>query len=237
VLKAQDANLRFVFLTGVTKFSQVSLFSGLNQLNDLTLDARYATLCGYTQHDLETTFAAHLAGVDGEELRRWYNGHGFLGEAVYNPFYILLFIAKGRSYRNYWFETGKTPGVTSPATTWRRPRAITPACSMPSSPASLPKSSPRTLVFGRAERNLSSRRPGVQASRRPGGLASRRPGGLADWRTGGLADWRAVGGGRWAVGARAVEPRPGKRILPIPVNGVLGVTMPKGGLSPQTGWA
>jgi hypothetical protein len=50
VPKAQDANLRFVFLTGVTKFS---LFSGLNQLNDLTLDARYATLCGYTQHDLE----------------------------------------------------------------------------------------------------------------------------------------------------------------------------------------
>jgi hypothetical protein len=106
VLKAQDANLRFVFLTGVTKFSQVSLFSGLNQLNDLTLDARYATLCGYTQHDLETTFAAHLAGVDGEALRRWYNGYGFLGEAVYNPFDILLFIAKGRSYRNYWFETG-----------------------------------------------------------------------------------------------------------------------------------
>ncbi len=106
VLKAQDANLQFVFMTGVTKFSKVSLFSGLNQLNDLTLDARYATLCGYTQRDLETTFAAHLAGVDWEELRRWYNGYGFLGEAVYNPFDILLFIAKGHSYRNYWFETG-----------------------------------------------------------------------------------------------------------------------------------
>ena len=106
VLKAQDANLRFVFMTGVTKFSKVSLFSGINQLHDITLSARAATLCGYTQRDLETTFAAHLAGVDWEELRRWYNGYGFLGEAVYNPFDILLFISEGHSYRNYWFETG-----------------------------------------------------------------------------------------------------------------------------------
>ncbi len=64
VLKAEDAHLRFVFLTGVSKFSKVSLFSGLNQLNDITLDSQYATLCGYTQQDLETTFAEHLAGVD-----------------------------------------------------------------------------------------------------------------------------------------------------------------------------
>ncbi len=106
VLKAQDANLRFVFMTGVTKFSKVSLFSGINQLHDITLSARAATLCGYTQRDLETTFAAHLAGADWEELRRWYNGYGFLGEAVYNPFDILLFISEGHSYRNYWFETG-----------------------------------------------------------------------------------------------------------------------------------
>jgi hypothetical protein len=63
-LKAQDAHIRFVFMTGVTKFSKVSLFSGINQLNDMTLDARFATLCGYTQADLETTFGAHLAGVD-----------------------------------------------------------------------------------------------------------------------------------------------------------------------------
>ncbi|NEX23212.1 ATP-binding protein [Thiorhodococcus mannitoliphagus] len=106
VLKAQDAHLRFVFMTGVTKFSKVSLFSGLNQLNDITLSAQYATLCGYTQHDLETTFAEHLAGVDWDELRAWYNGYAFLGEAVYNPYDILLFIDKDHSYRNYWFETG-----------------------------------------------------------------------------------------------------------------------------------
>ena len=105
-LKAQDAHIQLVFMTGVTKFSKVSLFSSLNQLNDLTLDARFATVCGYTQADLETTFGAHLAGVDWARLKRWYNGYGFLGEPVYNPFDILLFIDKGQRYRNYWFETG-----------------------------------------------------------------------------------------------------------------------------------
>ena len=105
-LKAQDAHIQLVFMTGVTKFSKVSLFSGLNQLHDLTLSSRFATLCGYTQADLETTFGAHLAGVDWDQLKRWYNGYGFLGEPVYNPFDILLFISEGQRYRNYWFETG-----------------------------------------------------------------------------------------------------------------------------------
>ena len=106
VLKSEDEYLHFVLMTGVTKFSKVSLFSGLNQLDDITLDARYSTLCGYTQADLETHFAEHLEGVDWEQLKAWYNGYQFLGEAVYNPFDILLFISKGHSYRNYWFETG-----------------------------------------------------------------------------------------------------------------------------------
>lgn len=106
VLKAEDAHLHFVFMTGVTKFSKVSLFSGLNQLNDISLDPQYATLCGYTQRDLETTFAEPLAGIDWEALRDWYNGYSFLGEAVYNPYDILLFISKGRCFRHYWFETG-----------------------------------------------------------------------------------------------------------------------------------
>ncbi|MCC7279278.1 MAG: AAA family ATPase, partial [Chromatiaceae bacterium] len=105
-LKAQDAHIQLIFMTGVTKFSKASLFSGLNQLNDLTLDPRFATVCGYTQADLETTFGPHLAGVDWDQLKRWYNGYGFLGEPVYNPFDILLFIDKGQFYRNYWFETG-----------------------------------------------------------------------------------------------------------------------------------
>ncbi|BCU08257.1 ATP-binding protein [Allochromatium tepidum] len=106
VMKGHDADIRFVFMTGVTKFSKVSLFSGLNQLEDLTLDERFATLCGYTQSDLETTFGEHLRGVDWARLKQWYNGYGFLGEPVYNPFDILLFIAKGQRFRPYWFETG-----------------------------------------------------------------------------------------------------------------------------------
>jgi hypothetical protein len=106
VLKGEDAYLQFVFMTGVTKFSKVSLFSGMNQLRDITLSKDYATLCGYTQHDLETAFGEHLEGVDWAKLKDWYNGYQFLGESVYNPFDILLFISEKHSYRNYWFETG-----------------------------------------------------------------------------------------------------------------------------------
>ncbi len=107
VLKEQDANLQFVFMTGVSKFSRVSLFSGINQLTDITLDARYSALCGYTGQDLRRCFGEHLAGVDWDELKLWYNGYSWGGEVrVYNPFDILQFIAKGLDYRNYWFETG-----------------------------------------------------------------------------------------------------------------------------------
>jgi hypothetical protein len=105
VLKDADAHLKFVFLTGVSKFSKVSLFSGLNQLRDLTLDARWSSLCGYTQQDLETVFAPELEGVDLAEVRRWYNGYNWGGEAVYNPFDVLLFLDE-RAFRPYWFETG-----------------------------------------------------------------------------------------------------------------------------------
>ena len=106
VLKGQDAHLQFIFMTGVTKFSKVSLFSGLNQLKDITLDERYASICGYTQTDLETSFAEHLKDVNWQQLKGWYNGYQFLGESVYNPYDILLFISGNYRYRNYWFETG-----------------------------------------------------------------------------------------------------------------------------------
>lgn len=105
-IKDSDQYIRFAFLTGVSKFSKVSIFSGLNNLKDITLDARFATICGYTQHDLETTFAKHLDGVDMEKVRHWYNGYNFLGEKVYNPFDILLFIDAGHVFDNYWFATG-----------------------------------------------------------------------------------------------------------------------------------
>lgn len=104
-IKDSDQYIRFAFLTGVSKFSKVSVFSGLNNLKDITLDERFATICGYTQDDLETTFAAHLAGVDMGKVREWYNGYNFLGEKVYNPFDILLFIDKGHVFRSDWFST------------------------------------------------------------------------------------------------------------------------------------
>jgi len=105
VIKGADEYLKFVFITGVSKFSKVSLFSGLNNINDITLDKRYATLCGYTQNDVETVFKNHLQGQDFGRIKKWYNGYKWLGEGGYNPFDILLFIDKGFEYRNYWFST------------------------------------------------------------------------------------------------------------------------------------
>ncbi len=107
VLKEQDANLQFVFMTGVTKFSKVSLFSGINQLKDITISEAYSSICGYSETDLRESFGAHLVGVDLEAVRRWYNGYNWTGsERVYNPYDILLFISEGGRFRNYWFETG-----------------------------------------------------------------------------------------------------------------------------------
>ncbi|MDP2751643.1 MAG: AAA family ATPase, partial [Rhodocyclaceae bacterium] len=105
VIKGMDAHVKFVFLTGVSKFSKVSLFSGLNNLEDITVDARYSAICGYTETDLDTVFAAELEGADREEIRRWYNGYNWLGESVYNPFGLLLFL-RNHQFKPYWFETG-----------------------------------------------------------------------------------------------------------------------------------
>ena len=122
-VKFADAHIRFTLLTGVSKFSKVSVFSGLNNLKDITLSPRYSAICGYTEADLDTVFAAELPGLDREEIRDWYNGYNWLGEErVYNPFDILLLFDE-RTFAAYWFETG-TPsflidalierGVTSP---------------------------------------------------------------------------------------------------------------------------
>ena len=105
VLKDADEHLRFVFITGVSKFSKVSLFSGLNHLEDITLDPRYSAICGYTDADVDTVFAPELPGLDREEIRRWYNGYNWLGEPVYNPFDLLL-LFRNREFKPYWFETG-----------------------------------------------------------------------------------------------------------------------------------
>jgi hypothetical protein len=105
VIKDSDAHIRFAFLTGVSKFSKVSLFSGLNNLNDITVDRCYSAICGYSEADLDQVFGPELEGLDREELRAWYNGYNWTGEAVYNPFDLLLLFQK-RQYRPYWFETG-----------------------------------------------------------------------------------------------------------------------------------
>jgi hypothetical protein len=107
VLKSQDANLQFVFMTGVTKFSKVNLFSGVNQLKDITISKFYSSICGYTDKDLEEYFSEHLSGSDPEKVRKWYNGYNWTGQdSVYNPYDILLFLSEDFSFQNYWFETG-----------------------------------------------------------------------------------------------------------------------------------
>lgn len=106
IIKDCDEYIKFAFFTGVSKFAKVSVFSGLNNLSDISLDPRYATICGYTQHDLESVFADLLHDVDMAKMQDWYNGYNFLGEKVYNPFDILLFIDKGKIFNNYWFATG-----------------------------------------------------------------------------------------------------------------------------------
>jgi len=104
-IKDYDTHIKFSLLTGVSKFSKVSLFSGLNNLYDLTLDPNYATICGYTDDDIDSVFAPELEGLDRDEIREWYNGYHWLGEGVYNPFDILQ-LFKRRQFDNYWFETG-----------------------------------------------------------------------------------------------------------------------------------
>ena len=108
-IKDCDENIRFCLLTGVSKFSKAGLFSGLNNLRDITLSPAYGTICGYTDDDLDTVFAPELEGLDRDAIRHWYNGYNWCGPGkVYNPFDILLLLRE-RLFRNYWFETG-TPG-------------------------------------------------------------------------------------------------------------------------------
>jgi hypothetical protein len=105
VIKNLDEYIKFLLIIGVSKFSKVSLFSGLNQLKDISLDTRYGNICGYTQEELENNFKEYLEGVNLEEVREWYNGYSFLGERLYNPFDILLYL-DSKKFKNYWYKTG-----------------------------------------------------------------------------------------------------------------------------------
>ena len=117
VLKSTDRYLRFVFLTGVTKFAQVSVFSDLNQLNDISLDYNYATLCGITHKELAENFHPELEQLGQmqslsldetfETMVKQYDGYHFHPnrEGVFNPFSTLNALEK-REFGDYWFQTG-----------------------------------------------------------------------------------------------------------------------------------
>ncbi|WP_194847210.1 ATP-binding protein [Candidatus Neptunochlamydia vexilliferae] len=113
-LKGLDEHLKFVFVTGVSKFSQVSLFSGFNNLEDITVDPISSTIMGYTEEEIRKSFADHLdhlaKGSSQEslinEMRRWYNGYRFSreGAPVYNPHSTLKFLKTGHT-QSYWYST------------------------------------------------------------------------------------------------------------------------------------
>jgi hypothetical protein len=116
IIKNADPFLRFFFITGVSKFSKVSLFSDLNHLSDITTHPRYATLTGYTPEEMDTYFGdvyPELGEANGfsveevrSEIQRWYNGYQWsIGKPVYNPFSVLL-LFDSLKFENKWWDTG-----------------------------------------------------------------------------------------------------------------------------------
>jgi len=123
VIKVADAFVRFAFLTGVTKFAKISVFSGLNNLTDLTMEPHYADLCGYTEEELDRYFSDEFQLIakewklsDGElreKIREWYNGFRFSSRdmGVYNPISLMFFV-RNREFKPYWFETATPTFLT-----------------------------------------------------------------------------------------------------------------------------
>ncbi|MBA4320408.1 MAG: hypothetical protein C0412_18580, partial [Flavobacterium sp.] len=117
IIKNADQYIKAVFITGVSKFSKVSIFSGMNNLIDLTIDEKSATLLGYTQQELECYFSDYIDQIAKKlsmskqelllEMKNWYNGYLFFENSitVYNPVSIQLFLKSGK-FENHWFETG-----------------------------------------------------------------------------------------------------------------------------------
>ena len=117
VIKGKDNAIRFAFLTGVTKLGKMSIFSGLNNLNDISMDARYADICGISEQELKSYFnesvktLAEMNELSEEEcykkLASMYDGYHFhyRSPGIYNPFSILNTF-NANEFRMYWFETG-----------------------------------------------------------------------------------------------------------------------------------
>ena len=122
VVKTKGALLRFVFITGVTKYARLSVFSKMNNLNDISLDPGYGTMLGYTQKELEENFAGYIGqgtrdtGMGREaylaKVREMYDGYRFAPgcETVYNPVSVGLFFTNGhgKAFKNFWFDTGSS---------------------------------------------------------------------------------------------------------------------------------
>ena len=122
-VKYADAHIHFSLIAAVSKFSMASMFSGLNNLMDITLDPRYSSICGFTEADIETVFASELPGLDRALIRDWYHGYCWLGaERVYNPFAILL-LFDSRAFKPHWFETA-TPAFLIETLFRRQVRSI-----------------------------------------------------------------------------------------------------------------
>ena len=117
VIKTCDQYIRFAFLTGVTKFSKISIFSDLNNLRDISMEKQYAGICGITQAELEANFQPEIQALASEQdltyqqtvttLKQWYDGYCFspAGDNMYNPFSVLNAFVKER-FGSYWFSTG-----------------------------------------------------------------------------------------------------------------------------------
>lgn len=117
VAKQMDQYIKFIFITGVSKFAKISVFSGMNSLTDISMEREFATLCGVTEQELEDNFdtsidkLAQFEQLVRDELlakiKHWYNGYYFHHqiESVYNP-YSLLSLFRKNEFQNYWFETG-----------------------------------------------------------------------------------------------------------------------------------
>lgn len=122
VIKDADQYIRFFFITGVSKFSKVSIFSDLNNLDDITLDDNYSEMLGWTQEELEKYFPEYISDVQKKHskyytdilpvIKEWYNGYSWDGENfVYNPVSLINLFSKG-VFRNYWFSTGTPTFLT-----------------------------------------------------------------------------------------------------------------------------
>ncbi len=116
VLKSSDKYIRFAFITGVSKFSRVSIFSDVNNLNDITIDNNFSTLLGLTHEELLRYFHPHIKALSRKidlseddlvkRVKQWYNGYSWDGcNFLYNPLSVLHLFSKNR-FSNYWFSTG-----------------------------------------------------------------------------------------------------------------------------------